>query len=193
MMSIFNQPLSRRSFVQLSSLGLTGLLISVFSDCSTKAFANECTDSNVIVINDPEVEALWQEAVEKARLEGSEIVSGICSEGKNLPLARAGYTSAYAESTFGLFGDIEKAAAIASYYVSTANKITEFYDTWIECLYGLAIVNHTSYQRTVIDSGRTNAVHYTSSLHTVTGQLMVLTSYAEFYYTGGAYFRASGN
>lgn len=170
---------SRRSFLSLSAcvLGL-GLL----SPVTALAQDNESQGSDMTASD------YWAIAEDRARAEGSPIISGSLSdeelrELQDTPQTRSLMSITAKSDTVWVdyvFADSIQAVLVADHISSTT--VGEFVNTWIQMTY--CSVSNLTYKRTILDAGRTQAVSYVFTVTSPLATNSALECYCEFYYTG---------
>lgn len=177
MKSPFDACLNRRSFIAavgLSTIAASGALLT---PDSAKASTIEGD-----YFSDP-----WLEAVAKAEEEGVPVFYDIpCEEEKSI--RATSYVSGHATTGLTILVYPDTLSAIATYDVSSENRIVRFRTTWLTLVMG-SIVNST-YNYTIIDSGRTLAVQYVATFKEFhTGVTRSGNAYAEFFPGGSGILR----
>lgn len=166
--------ITRRDMLKSAFIAGSGTLLSLMVGMPSSAKAED----EPIYMPNPEVDRLWAEALRRSAEESvdlSEYNEGISAQS---------FVSAYGTCPISALG--ETLALYASLEVASNNVITNIYGWNLTTLYGLYNVADTiPGGETILDSGRTRAIHFTVVLRTVTGQSVVRDGYAEIYYTGG--------
>lgn len=171
--------ITRRSLLKSAALLGSGLLLS--NTVAQSAFAEAPNEPTYV--ENPEVEALWAEALKRSENESVDL-----SVDSNAISPRA-FVSAYGEYKINALGEV--LALYASLEVASNNVINQLYGWNLTTLYGLYTVDDiVSGGEVILDGGRTRAIHFTVCLKTVTGQASIRDGYAEIYYTGGVMLRA---
>ncbi len=176
-----NKSLTRRGFIGVSLATLQGALLVPDSAIASQ----EIPDVREIE-GSAEARALWADAVRRAELEGSPIISSedelkefsldplinTCSNAKTVSVSK--------QFLIGLINDV--VIISADYEVSAANSISQF--NWAKIYCSASSVKDSSYHRTVLDNGRTNAISFHAEIAGAGGwPTYVGDFYAEFYYT----------
>lgn len=178
MRSLFDRYIDRRSFI--AAAGLSAATASCAFLIPNKAKAADMKDGNDFY--DP-----WLDAVAKAKDEGVPVFYGLsCKE--DVTTRATSYVSGYATTGLTILIYPDTLSAIATYDVSDESRIIRFRTTWLSLNMG-SIVNST-YNYTIIDSGRTLAIQYVASFKEfLTGNTRSGNAYAEFYPSGSGKLR----
>ena len=173
--------ISRRDFIKA-----TAVLAPTVVMAPCQAWASQAENSPIELEGSAEARALWRDAVRRAEEEGSPIYSsddpGACEvpEDYIMPCASARTVTVSKRCTVGLISDLMMISA--DYGVSSANKISPF--NWTKFYCSGSTVKSSSWHRTILDGGRTNAISFHVEIAALGGwPTYVGDFYAEFYYT----------
>lgn len=176
-----NGNLTRRGFLGASALALQGALL-----IPNSALADQADTGVTEIEGSAEARALWEEAVRRAQQEGSPIISSEEDMGNvQIDQLIGTYSNARTVSVskrcqIGLLNDV--VIISADYGVTSANKISPF--NWARLTCSGSSVSSSSYHRTILDAGRTNAISFHAEIVGAGGwPTFVGDFYAEFYYT----------
>lgn len=171
--------LTRRGFIASTALLMGGLALT-----PSPAFGlGNTADGYLELEGSAAARDKWARAVSRAEQEGGMIVEGADAQvlsGDPVPIAGARTVSVSKNQTIGLIYDT--VIISANYAVTSANKISPFNWTTINC--SASSISSSHYDRAVLDNGRTNAIHYHAEIKAAGGwPTYVGDFYAEFYYT----------
>ena len=79
--------------------------------------------------------------------------------------------------------------AVAVYKVTAERRISTLFDTWLSCT--TSQVDHTYASYSIIDSGRTLAIYYATTISNYFNSSQALEAYAKFGPSGAQYMRAN--
>lgn len=130
----------------------------------------------------------WSIAEEKARDEGSPVICGSVSDEdlerfRNTPQAR--YLMSIFARSEGIWIDYTILDAIQAVLVvdhTSPTTVGSFINTWVQLTY--CTVTNLTYQRTILDGGRTIAISYVFTVTSPYGTNSAIQCYCEFYYNG---------
>lgn len=177
MKSPFDIWLDRRSFI--AAVGLSAAAIPGALLIPNSARASTVENDH---LNDP-----WLEAVTKAKDEGVPVFYDIpCKE--EISTRATSYVSGRASTRLTVLIYPDVLSAIATYDVSSENRIVRFRTTWLTL--NMGSIENSTYNYTIIDSGRTLAVQYVATFREfATGNARSGNAYAEFYPSGSGTMR----
>ena len=173
--------LTRRGFLGISALALQGALL-----LPNTAIASPMYSVTREIEGSDTARAMWADAVSKANKEGSPIISSddecrsVIWDSLIEPCANARTVSVSKRAQIGLINDV--IIISADYAVSNADRISQF--NWAKIYCSASSVKSSSYHRTILDNGRTNAISFHAEIVGAGGwPTYVGDFYAEFYYT----------
>lgn len=181
---------TRKEFLKIIATGaLSPLLIP------TTAIAVEQSDSisdrYSLYKNGATARELWENASNQAVLENS-IITYNYSDGKTdrqLPKTTRTRKTSQASTALTVAGVPDSIHAVAVYNVTSEQRNSTLYDTWLSCT--TSQVGHTYASDSIIDSGRTLAIYYAATISNYFNFSQALEAYAEFGTTGARYMRAN--
>ncbi len=175
--------ISRRAFLICGVAAAGSVLLAPKDALAISPVRSSSADAFISLEDGSSAQEKWDEAVRRAREEGGEVFFGQECEGQESGISTCS-SSRTVNASKGLYiGAVYDTVIIsANYGVTSANRISPF--NWAKIYCSASSVASSSYDRAVLDNGRTIALYFHAEIKGVGGwPTYVGDFYAEFYYT----------
>lgn len=169
--------ITRRAFLSSSALIFGGALFT-----PQNAWGRQLDDLQLYELEgNSEARERWEEAVAKAEAEGLPVYYDLSDTSSYINTLGTERTVSASKSTL-VDTALTTVVISANYGTTTANKISPF--NWAKIYNNVLDTKESSYDRAVLDGGRTNAIYFHAVFTTPVGVgNFVGDFYAEFYHT----------